>query len=304
MTRKPEPEPELVWADKDSHTSCLSPTQDLQEVNTFGEHPEENLLVHGDVRNALNALAHQPRFSWRYAQQISLAYLDPPFNAGNHFQHYRDSTSQSLWLNLFRDALVELKCSLAENGSVWVHLNDAEQHRARCVLDEVFGADNFVATVIWDKTPGPRPNATPIAIRHDYIHVYRKSRAFAMQERPDTLWGYRDVGSGRTGSAESRRLFSQPFSTPKPERLLENIISLASQPGDIVIDCFAGSGTAAAVAHKLGRRWVAIEAQENTVRDFLIPRLTNVIAGTDQGGISKRVGWSGGGGFTLAATAQ
>ena len=77
-----------------------------------------------------------------------------------------------------------------------------------------------------------------------------------------------------------------PFSTPKPERLLERVLRIGSNPGDIVLDCFAGSGTTAAVAHKLGRRWVTIELQESTVRDFIIPRLTKVIDGDDEGGIS------------------
>jgi adenine specific DNA methylase Mod len=273
---------------------------DLREVEGFGDHPEDNLLIHGDAPNALESLTQQPRFTWRYAQQVRLAYLDPPFNTGSNFPHYRDSFPQSVWSSLLRDTLDGVKQALAENGSVWVHLNDAGQHRGRCLLDEVFGPDNFVATVIWDKTPGPRPNANPIAISHEYIHVYRKSRLFTMNERLDSVWSYKDVGAGRTASAESRRLFNEPFSTPKPERLLARIINATTEPGDIVLDCFAGSGTAAATAHKLGRRWVAIESQEETVTNFLQPRLMQIVSGTDSIGISTQIGWTGGGGFTLA----
>lgn len=272
---------------------------DLREIAAFGEHPDENLLIHGDAGKALCALAHQPRFSWRYAEHVKLAYLDPPFNAGNNYPHYRDDFPQAVWLTLLRDTLISVKEILSEDGSVWLHLNDAEQHRARCVLDEVFGPDNFVATVIWDKTPGPRPNANPIAIRHEYIHVYRKSRKFTVTARLDSVWRYADVGAGRTASAESRRLFSRPFSTPKPERLLARIIEATTEPGDIVLDCFAGSGTAAAVAHKLSRQWVAIESREETVRDFLLPRLIKTISGADDVGISSEVGWTGGGGFAV-----
>lgn len=275
---------------------------DLREIKGFGDHPEDNLLIHGDARGALEALTQHPRFAWRYAGKVKLSYLDPPFNTGSNFQHYRDNLPQSVWLSLLQETLIEVKQVLAEDGSVWVHLNDAEQHRARCVLDEVFGSDNFVATVIWDKTPGPRPNANPIAIRHEYIHVYRQTRLFSLNERLDSVWSYKDVGAGRTASAESRRLFATPFSTPKPERLLARIISATTHPGDIVLDCFAGSGTAAAVAHKLGRRWVAIESQEETVTGFLQSRLLRIIDGTDDVGISPEIGWSGGGGFLLCRT--
>lgn len=273
---------------------------DLRESRGFGDHPDDNLLIHGDAPGALQALTQQPRFAWRYAGQIKLAYLDPPFNTGNNFTHYRDNLPRSVWISLLQDTLNGVKQALAADGSVWVHLNDATQHQARCVLDEVFGSDNFVATIIWDKTPGPRPNPNPIAIRHEYIHVYRKSRLLTLNERLDTVWSYKDVGAGLTASAESRKLFAEPFSTPKPERLLARIIDAATEPGDIVLDCFAGSGTAAAVAHKLGRRWVAIESQEGTVTNFLRPRLAGVVDGTDKVGISPEIGWSGGGGFHTA----
>lgn len=275
---------------------------DLHEIEGFGDHPEDNLLIHGDAPGALGALTQQPRFAWRYAEKVRLAYLDPPFNTGNNFPHYRDNLPQSVWISLLKDTFDGVKQALAEDGSAWVHLNDAEQHHARCLLDEVFGPGNFVATVIWDKTPGPRPNANPIAIRHEYIHVYRKSRMFSLTERLDSVWSYKDVGAGRTASAESRRLFVEPFSTPKPERLLARIIRATTEPGDIVLDCFAGSGTAAAVAHKLGRRWVAIESREETVTDFIRPRLLRIIDGTDDVGISPEVSWAGGGGFTLCRT--
>ena len=275
---------------------------DLREISGFGDHPESNLLIHGHARDALEALTQQPRFAWRYAEQVKLAYLDPPFNTGSNFPHYRDHLPQSIWLSILQETLIRVKQALAEDGSVWVHLNDAQQHRARCVLDEVFGSDSFVATVIWDKTPGPRPNANPIAIRHEYIHVSRMSRLFWLKERLDSVWSYMVVGAGRTASAESQRLFTEPFSTPKPERLLARIIAATTQPGDIVLDCFAGSGTAAAVAHKLGRRWVAIESQEETVAGFLQPRLLRIIDGTDNVGISPEISWAGGGGFILCRT--
>jgi adenine specific DNA methylase Mod len=300
LSNSRERKAELLQSEEDVDNSHECTAADLRETTTYGQRPEDNLLIRGDARRALPALARQPRFSWRYADQVALAYLDPPFNAGKNYRHYRDRFGPSEWLKLFRDTLVGVRDLLSETGSVWVHINDAEQHHARSVLGEVFGPKNFVATVIWDKTPGPRPNANPIAIRHEYIHVYRKSRLFTLNERLDSVWSYKDVGAGRTASAESRRLFADPFSTPKPEGLMARIIRATTAPGDIVLDCFAGSGTAAAVAHKLNRRWVAIESQEETVIGFLQPRLLRVIDGTDNVGISQEVGWTGGGGFTLA----
>lgn len=88
----------------------------------------------------------------------------------------------------------------------------------------------------------------------------------------------------------------ESFVTPKPERLVERVLEIATNPGDLVLDSFAGSGTTGAVAHKMGRRWVMVELQE-TAHTHIIPRLKKVIDGEDQGGISKSVNWQGGGGF-------
>src|SRR5699024_2138325 len=77
-----------------------------------------------------------------------------------------------------------------------------------------------------------------------------------------------------------------PFDTPKPERLLHRIIHIATNPGDIVLDCFAGSGTTAAVAHKLGRRWVTSDLKRDVIETFAKPRLTRVVHGQDPGGIT------------------
>ena len=79
--------------------------------------------------------------------------------------------------------------------------------------------------------------------------------------------------------------------------MLQRVVHIASNEGDIVLDCFAGSGTTAAVAHKMGRRWVTAELSPSTVEQFTLPRLTKVVAGEDPGGITKAVGWQGGGGF-------
>lgn len=86
------------------------------------------------------------------------------------------------------------------------------------------------------------------------------------------------------------------FDTPKPERLIERVLNIATSPGDLVLDSFAGSGTTGAVAHKMGRRWIMVELGEHC-HTHIIPRLKKVIDGEDPGGITKAVDWQGGGGF-------
>ena len=112
-----------------------------------------------------------------------------------------------------------------------------------------------------------------------------------------TIWTYDEVGHNDEAKKEIRALFeSNLFDTPKPERLLKRIIELATNPGDLVLDSFAGSGTTGAVAQKMGRRWIMIELGEHC-HTHIIPRLKKVIDGEDKGGITQTVNWKGGGGF-------
>ncbi len=110
-------------------------------------------------------------------------------------------------------------------------------------------------------------------------------------------WANREVGHNQEAKKEINALFGalNAFDTPKPERLIQRILHIATNPGDLVLDSFLGSGTTAAVAHKMGRRYIGIEMGEHAVT-HCVPRLRKVIDG-EQGGISKSVGWQGGGGF-------
>ena len=112
-----------------------------------------------------------------------------------------------------------------------------------------------------------------------------------------TWWPNEEAGNTQESKRESIELFGKPnvFDTPKPERLIERILRIATNPGDLVLDSFLGSGTTAAVAHKMGRRYIGIEMGEHAVT-HCVPRLNRVIQG-EQGGISKSGGWQGGGGF-------
>ncbi len=114
-----------------------------------------------------------------------------------------------------------------------------------------------------------------------------------------TWWEYKDVGHNDEAKKEVKQIFpelSDVFATPKPERLIQRILHLATSSGDLVLDSFGGSGTTGAVAHKMGRKWIMVELGEHC-HTHIAPRLKKVIDGEDQGGISKAVEWEGGGGF-------
>jgi len=120
-----------------------------------------------------------------------------------------------------------------------------------------------------------------------------------------TWWPYDLAGSTRNASAEMKGLFegAKAFETPKPERLLQRVIEISTQPDELVLDSFAGSGTTGAVAHKMGRRWIIVELGEHCFT-HVIPRMKKVIDGSDQGGISNDVAWKGGGGFKFYRLAE
>jgi adenine-specific DNA-methyltransferase len=114
---------------------------------------------------------------------------------------------------------------------------------------------------------------------------------------PMTVWHYEDVGENRVAAAEIKEFNrDDPFTTPKPEKLLNRVLTIGSNPGDWVLDSFGGSGTTGAVAHKMGRCWIMVELGEHC-HTHIIPRLKKVIDGADPGGITEAVGWKGGGGF-------
>lgn len=114
---------------------------------------------------------------------------------------------------------------------------------------------------------------------------------------PETIWYADDVGTNDTAKRHSNSLFNgDGFDSPKPEELIQRILIIATNPNDLVLDSFAGSGTTGAVAHKMGRRWIMVELGDHC-HTHIIPRLKKVINGEDQGGISKTVNWQGGGGF-------
>ena len=116
-----------------------------------------------------------------------------------------------------------------------------------------------------------------------------------------TLWNREEVGDNEISKKEIKDLFPEekhPFQTPKPEKLIARILTLGSNKGDFVLDSFLGSGTTAAVAHKMKRNWIGIEKNKETIYTYCIPRLKKVIFGEDKRGVTKEYNWEKGGGFT------
>ena len=378
---------ELSWIGKGNEPQLESRILIEDPSKSFGDLKSENMLIHGDNLLALKALEQN------YTGKIKCIYIDPPYNTGNAFEHYDDGIEHSLWLSLMKPRILILKNLLSEDGLLWITLDDNEIHYFKVMCDEIFGRENFIGSVIWEKADSPRMDATFFSVRHDYIIVYGKGKHFFYKEldnqipehynrkdengnlyytkplrvmggniseslyfpmiAPDgttvypletdgrkgcwrwskkkvedeseriewvkgrkgwtpyfriyaenrratpaeTIWTHEEVGSNRTSKNEIRALFKQDiFDTPKPEKLIKKVMSISTKEGDIVLDSFLGSGTTAAVAHKMNRKWIGIELGEHAVTHCL-PRLKKVVAGEDNGGITQSVNWKGGGGF-------
>ena len=147
---------------------------------------EDNLLILGESGDVLEALTRVPELREKYLGKVKCIYIDPPFNTAQTFANYEDNLEHSVWLTMMRDRLLHLRDLLSEDGSIWVHLDDVENHRMRSLLDEVFGAGNFVSEMVWQKTYAPRNDSTAIPTVTDTILVYCKSSGFSPNRLPRT----------------------------------------------------------------------------------------------------------------------
>lgn len=211
-----------------------------------------------------NLLRPAPGASWRYGQQRILDSL-------NEWAPYR------------RENLHDEEWRAKNEG---VPLEKADPNVCALVLDvPLEDAQQLVAK---RREIGNWPE---ILVRSSG-GIGRKAYIPKVGTTPRTWWSNSEVGHNRAAKSEIKALFPgfTPFDTPKPERLLERIIHIGSNPGDIVLDCFAGSGTTAAVAQKMGRRWVTCELVEDTFKRFTRPRLEKVVNDTDPGGVTRTKG--------------
>ncbi|EBI4180171.1 site-specific DNA-methyltransferase [Salmonella enterica] len=169
---------ELNWIGKHKRPR-LEPRILLEDkALSYGDADSENLLIHGDNLLALKALEQ------KYAGKVKCILIDPPYNTGNAFSHYDDGLEHSIWLSLMRDRL-ELFCNLlSDDGVLWICIDDDECHYLKVLCDEIFGRQNFVSNVIWQKKYSPQNDAKWLSDNHDHILLYAKNK---VKWRPNLL---------------------------------------------------------------------------------------------------------------------
>ena len=278
---------------------------DTHQTKTDGE--RENLLIWGDNELILHSLLED------FKEKIRLIYIDPPFATGGDFNFkiligeknnsindlaYDDKWNNSLdyYLNFMYIRLVLMKELLAENGSIYLHVDWHMSHYIKLMMDEIFGIENFRNEIIW-AYPAASVRTRRFYIRSfDVILFYTKSDEYIFNDDPNIYMEYSNRvknalknddkgtfyyrGGSHNGKKLSRKVYVtqegifprdvwndipyirantleyQGFSTQKPERLLKRIILASTNAEDIVADFFCGSGTTLAVAEKLGRKWI------------------------------------------------
>lgn len=380
--------------------NCSSNTKNNPEIEgvklvrvanqSYGLTGTPNSLIFGDNLAVLEYLsASQP-------ESVKCAYLDPPYNNGESYVHYHDDMGHEEWLNAITERLLLVKRLLRGDGCVWISIDDSELHYLKVAADRVFGRDNFIGTIIWERRT-TRENRKALSINHEYLLLYAKNastwtkkrntlplteevmdryknpdadprgnwqsvsanvqdghatpqqfyglrapngtihwppkgRCWAYSESkmtdeikknniwfgkdgfgvprtkkflsdrkdgltPETLWRAEDVGTTGIAKKQLLSLFRETtlFDTPKPEQLIYKILHISTNPGDLVLDPYLGSGTTAAVAHKMQRSYIGIEHGDH-IKSHCALRLQQVIDG-EKGGVSAVCNWAGGGGF-------
>lgn len=384
---------EIFWNNtlaKSEINSLLSPKV-LTDFNFYGDASKDDLKYDNQVIFG-NNLVSLHSIKKTYAGKIQAIYCDPPYNTGKDSFGYNDRFNHSTWLTFFKNRMEVCRDLLASSGMIWINLDDRESHYAKVLLDEIYGRDNFLGNIIWQKKFSPQNDARFFSDNHDHILVYGKNiqvtkfnglkRTEAMNSRyknpdndprgvwssgdlsvktyskqydyvvngpsgnqifppkgrcwrtskeemeklildnrvwfgkdgkgvprlkrfltdvkdnvtPMTIWFHEDVSHNQDAAKELKQFNEDSnFKTPKPEKLIKRIIEISTSELDLVLDPFAGSGTTAAVAMKMNRKFITCE-QMDYGKEIIINRLQKVVEG-EQGGISKDVAWEGGKGF-------
>ena len=172
---------ELTWIGKGNEPK-LEPRILIEDPNkSFGDPKSENILIHGDNLLALKALEQN------FTGQIKCISVDPPYNTGNAFEHYDDGIEHSQWLNWMKPRLEILKNLLHKDGSIWINIDAEESHNLKVMCDEVFGRQNFLDEVIWQRAYAPINLKKTLSRSHDTILVYSKSGgSFELNKLPRT----------------------------------------------------------------------------------------------------------------------
>lgn len=438
---------ELTWVGK-YEDKIVEPRILLEDTSkSYGDPLSENMLIHGDNLIALRALQQE------FSGEIKCIYIDPPYNTGSAFEHYDDNLEHSIWLSLMRERLILLRELLAEEGTIWIQIDDEEQAYLKVLCDEIFGRRNFVnmISVNMKNIAGASGGGEDKRLKKncEYVLIYAKdydllplfNGPYVYTEMSELIQQYLDEGKSwkytsvlvnpgekvyigstldgdgneikvyrrigvetlsinqlarregltvkeayqkyginvfRTTNAQTSirtriidfrqenaitdqvlsieyvprtgknrgKVYEQFYkddvcnlfvwlrdtseiidgelykknlqgtywdmnawmknltkegsvefgSGKKPEQLVRQIIEMTTTEGEWILDSFLGSGTTAAVATKLNRKWIGVELGEQAY-SHCKPRLDRVIDGNDSGGITKAVNWKGGGGY-------
>lgn len=287
---------------------------DFFKESTEGDKVDENwknMIVQGDNLQFLKTcyLNQDPLIKDKVKGKVKLVYIDPPFATKSDFGgkegefSYSDKVNRAEFLESLRERLIFLRELLADDGSIYVHLDQKMSHYVKIIMDEVFGKDRFRNEIIWYYENGGGRGRTWFNRKHDSLLFYSKGSNYffdgkAIGEKRNknegSFGGYFKTDSEgrryqevRAGGKVYKYYVDSPknpddvwnipiisqrdetertnYPTQKPEALLERIILASSKSGDLVLDCFAGSGTTAAVAEKLGRRWIMCDFGKHAI---------------------------------------
>ena len=291
-------------------TASLDPAL-AAEVGAAVAEARRGLVLIGDNASALRLLQGP------YAGALQCAYLDPPYNTGSSGFAYRDRRPREAWLSFMDERLALCAPLLCPDGTLYAQIDQHEGARLRLLLDRHL---EFVAEIIWriGWVSGFKTQAKRFIRNHDTIYQFGRSKKPRFNKRylpyPE---GYRrrdgalPTGKGvpledtwncsasdRLDSVQimsfSREKVGRGDLTQKNEALLARMIEASSDPGEWILDPFLGSGTSAASALKLRRRFLGIERDPQIAEEVVVPRLSRVLSG-DPYGISRETGWTGGG---------
>lgn len=296
----------------------------VQSITNISEN--DNLIIKGNNLLAISSLLKA------YEGKIKLIYIDPPYDTGSDSFGYNDRFNRSSWLAFMKNRLEIAKQLLSDDGAIYVQLDYHQVHYAKVLMDEVFGEDNFQREIIWriGWLSGYKTKDNNWIRNHDTILFYSKNNAIldfkkyyipksdfktiansnAERYPIEDVWNgneYDDLNSiaivSFSGETVSKMLNPEDeVKGQKSEKLIERILKAHTNEGDIVLDFFGGTGTTAAVAHKLHRQYIVCEQLDKHI-DIMLRRLDKVIDG-EQSGVSKRNNWQGGGSFVYCELAK
>ncbi len=320
---------ELVYAGKDRKEDIISETMAVpfQKVKTFGKNGNgwTNKLIFGDNLQVLKEIYNDQRGQnlLDTKDKIRLIYIDPPFATKQDFMKdgekvYQDKVIGAEFLEFLRERLILAKEILADDGVIYIHLDQKKGHYVKVLVDEIFGENNFKNEIIWSYSWGLRTETTWNK-KHDTILMYSKNNSGfifnanevledrKMSEATVNRLKYKGalITDGNKGrGTEEKALPSDvwyvatingmsiertDYPTQKPEELIEKIVRASSNENDIVMDFFAGSGTTLAVAEKLNRKWIGCDCGKLSIYTIQ-KRILNIESSKDLMNKDKKYG--------------